>query len=156
MFGASGFQPESVVGMVRTWFAKGQPSIPVNWDLLLGRDPRPPAYKYLTVTFSTTQIEGKELVFPTLTNGGGADNSRAQAVPTHLHLQFGAQGVMPLCIEQKNVWRWFPLQPVAQHQEKKGQAPKMLRMWTVFLNFDAPVMIKQLRVSANGTLPIHE
>ncbi len=77
-------------------------------------------------------------------------------VATSLRLQFGQPGTMATMIEQQNIWRWFTLQHVILHQEKKGQAPKQIRMWTIYLNFDAPVILKQLQIFANGALPMHE
>jgi hypothetical protein len=65
MFGAPGIVPEPVTSKVKRWFEKGNASVPVSWQLLLdGRDPKPHAYKYLTVTFSLTEVEGKELAIP--------------------------------------------------------------------------------------------
>ena len=65
MFGAPGIQPENVTQKVKSWLEKGNRSVPVSWQLPLdGRDSKPHSYKYLTATFSVTEMEGKELMVP--------------------------------------------------------------------------------------------
>ncbi len=65
MFGAAGITPIDVSAKVRRCIEKGEKEVPVSWQLLLGHDPKEHFYKYLTVTFSYTAMEGKHLTLPT-------------------------------------------------------------------------------------------
>jgi hypothetical protein len=69
MYGVPPHAPVDVTCAVKKILASGQQAIPVHWKPLLGQDPRKDVLKFLTVTFSLTRSEGKELFAPTIEQG---------------------------------------------------------------------------------------
>ncbi len=89
--------------------------------------------------------------------------SRRDAVtplPTSLRLQFNAGNVMPLAIEERNIWRWYALAHVIRivRQTATGQTtPETHKEWTLFLVFEKPIPVSQVRIDSGGAvLPAYE
>jgi hypothetical protein len=77
-------------------------------------------------------------------------------IPTRLRIQFSGGNALPREIDQQNIWRWY-----AAAQLRKGVSPdkppvEFIVNWTLFLMFDRPVDLTQLRIDGGAQLPRHE
>jgi hypothetical protein len=128
---------------------------------LLTRSMTSPGDWYLTVNYSFGELRNHNIVrhddewleLPEAEIQAVA--SRPPSIPTHLRLHFATRDATPLGIDPQNVWRWHAFLHMVRHEKRKGQIQN-IHWWTVYLNFDAPTAVKQLKISANGALPIHE
>jgi hypothetical protein len=80
------------------------------------------------------------------------------AGPTHIRLQFNLGNILPLALEQWNIWRWYVLKQVVITTDlnTSNQTTETI-FTTLFLVFDKPVFINQFRVDGGGaSLPQFE
>lgn len=81
----------------------------------------------------------------------------AGKIATSLRLQFGDANSLPVGINLENVWRWYALKHIAAGIDKKGKLQERVMSWTLFIVFDNPITIKQLRaVGVGSALPSYE
>jgi len=82
--------------------------------------------------------------------------SKPIPIATHLRLQFNAIGMIPVAVALENIRRWYTLVNVTTFVDQIGQQVQT-RNRTIFLLFDHPVEVKQIRIDGSGArLPVHE
>jgi hypothetical protein len=60
-------------------------------------------------------------------------------------------------LEEPNIWRWYALYNATIGIAPDGKETLLRKTWNVFITFDKPVPVKQIRVDAGGAaLPTYE
>jgi hypothetical protein len=79
------------------------------------------------------------------------------SVPTELRIQFNSGSTLPFALAQPNVWRWYALYNATIGIAPDGKQTLLSKTWNLFLTFDKPIPVKQIRVDAGGAvLPTYE
>ena len=78
--------------------------------------------------------------------------------PTNLKLQFSTSNVHPTAIIKENIWYWTTLKHIMKGQNAKGKTiGEQIMFKTLFLVFDQPIPIKEIRIDGNGAdIPRYE
>jgi hypothetical protein len=76
---------------------------------------------------------------------------------TSLRLQYNAGSYVPLMLSEENIYRWYSFVQIAKFLKPRGKEVTETMSTTLFIVFNTPVAIKQIRIDGGGAkLPLHE
>lgn len=120
------------------------------------RDSRTSSGAFVAVTLLAF-LTGASLVWWISVADAEKSTTETTRTQTNLRLQFNAPGTFqPVAIDDHNIWYWQGLANVFTYYDTKGKEGKKIS-WTLFLVFDKPIAIKQLKIDSGGrTIPLYE